>query len=95
MTHNLYVIIQDEKERGEIPALFLLHGGANESNQMRSARLQGNLYFALGRHTSLFVNTSGMLNYGGYGETMGYKPASTDTPLIRLDGTRKRMTAAL
>ena len=45
--------------------------------------------------TKLFVNTSGMLNYGGYGETMGYKPASTDTPLIRLDGTRKRMTAAL
>lgn len=43
----------------------------------------------------LFVNTSAMLDYGGYGEQYGYKPASKDTPTIYLDGTKKRMFARL
>ena len=43
----------------------------------------------------LFVNTSAALNYGGYGELASFKPACTDTPIIRLDGTRRRMTASL
>lgn len=43
----------------------------------------------------LFVNTGATLEYGGYGETNGYKPASLETPLIHLDGRRKRMTAIL
>lgn len=43
----------------------------------------------------LFVNTAAALDYGGYGELQGFKPASTDTPIIRLDGTRKRMAAIL
>jgi len=43
----------------------------------------------------LFVNTSAALNYGGYGELASFKPACTDTPIIRLDGTRRRMTATL
>lgn len=43
----------------------------------------------------LFINTGAMLDYGGYAEAQGYKPASIETPIIRLDGTRKRMTAAL
>lgn len=43
----------------------------------------------------LFVNTASALDYGGYGELQSYKPNSLDTPLIRLDGTRKRATAAL
>ena len=43
----------------------------------------------------LFVNTSSALEYGGYGEAQNFRPTSTDTPLIRLDGTRKRATAAL
>ncbi len=43
----------------------------------------------------LFVNTAAALEYGGYGELQGFKPASTDTPIIRLDGTRKRMAAIL
>ena len=45
--------------------------------------------------TKLFVNTSSTLDYGGYGETQGYKPTAKDTPLIRLDGTRKAMSASL
>jgi len=43
----------------------------------------------------LFVNTGSTLEYGGYGEMHGYKPASLDTPMIRLDGSYKRMTAVL
>lgn len=43
----------------------------------------------------LFVNTSAYLDYGGYGDRQGYKPTSTDTPVIYLDGERKRATATL
>lgn len=43
----------------------------------------------------LFINTGAALEYGGYAETQGLKPTSLETPVIRLDGTRKRMTAAL
>lgn len=43
----------------------------------------------------LFVNTGACLEYGGYGEMQEFKPASTDTPVIFLDGTIKRATATL
>lgn len=43
----------------------------------------------------LFINTASALEYGGYGELQSYKPNSLDTPIIHLDGTRKRATAAL
>jgi antirestriction protein ArdC len=43
----------------------------------------------------LFVNTGATLNYGGYGEAFEFKPASKDTPIIYLDGTKKRMKAEL
>lgn len=43
----------------------------------------------------LFVNTSAFLDYGGYGDRQGYKPGSTDTPTIYLDGHTKRMSAML
>ncbi len=45
--------------------------------------------------TKLFVNSSGNLNYGGYGEVMGCKPASVDKPVIHLCGNRKYATATL
>lgn len=41
----------------------------------------------------LFVQTSSFLKYGGYGERYGFKPASTDTPIIYIDGLKKKMTA--
>jgi len=43
----------------------------------------------------LFVNTSSMLNYGGYGEVFEMKPNATDTPKIYLSGVKKAMTAHL
>lgn len=43
----------------------------------------------------LFVNTSATLDYGGYGELASFKPACTDTPIIHLDGSRRRATATL
>ena len=43
----------------------------------------------------LFINTSSTLEYGGYGEVQSYKPNSTETPLIILDGSRRRMRAIL
>ena len=41
----------------------------------------------------LFVNAAACLNYGGYGETAGFKPASKLNPVIYLDGTRKYANA--
>lgn len=43
----------------------------------------------------LFINTGATLEYGGYAELKSYKPASTETPIIHLDGTRRRMSATL
>jgi predicted phosphodiesterase len=43
----------------------------------------------------LFVNTAAYLNYGGYGDTQGYSPASKDSPTIYLDGHKKHAKATL
>lgn len=43
----------------------------------------------------LFINTSAWLNYGGYGDKAGFKPASKKTPVIYLDGTKHDMWAQL
>ena len=43
----------------------------------------------------LFVNTGATLEYGGYGEVQNYKPASFETPIIVLDGSKRRMRAVL
>lgn len=41
------------------------------------------------RTTQLFVNSSAMLNYGGYGENKGYKPSTIACPEIILSGIIK------
>lgn len=43
----------------------------------------------------LFVNTAAALNYGGYGDKAGFKPASKVTPIIYLDGLKRDMWAKL
>jgi hypothetical protein len=43
----------------------------------------------------LFVNTSAMLNYGGYGDKAGFKPASKSSPVIYLNGHKRYMVAKL
>lgn len=43
----------------------------------------------------LFVNTAASLNYGGYGDRQGYKPASKRSPVIYLDGLKHDMWAKL
>lgn len=43
----------------------------------------------------LFVNTSAMLNYGGYGQVAGFKPASKSNPVIYLQGSKRGMGARL
>ena len=43
----------------------------------------------------LFINTSAMLEYGGYGEAFEFKPSSTDTPIIYLSGRERRFSARL
>jgi hypothetical protein len=45
--------------------------------------------------TKLFINTASALDYGGYGEEYEFKPNSKDTPIIYLDGTRKKADARL
>jgi predicted phosphodiesterase len=43
----------------------------------------------------LFVNTAASLNYGGYGDKQGFKPASKQSPVIYLDGRKHDMWAKL
>ena len=45
--------------------------------------------------TKLFVNTAANLEYGGYGEAGEFKPASKDTPVIYMRGSKKEMWAKL
>jgi len=43
----------------------------------------------------LYVNSAAKLNYGGYGDTGGFKPPCTDTPMILLNGEKKEMRAVV
>lgn len=43
--------------------------------------------------TKLFVNSAAKLQYGGYGDTGGFKPPCLDTPRIILSGEHKEMRA--
>ena len=43
----------------------------------------------------LFINTAAALNYGGYGDTQGFKPASKSTPTLFLDGRERKFWAKL
>jgi predicted phosphodiesterase len=43
----------------------------------------------------LFINTAAALDYGGYGDKQGYKPASKCSPVIYLDGRKRNMWAKL
>ena len=43
----------------------------------------------------LFVNTAAWLEYGGYGDKQGFKPASTINPTIILSSNRKSMRAVI
>lgn len=59
-------------------------------------------YYRTDQHNStyqivdkLFVNTSAMLNYGGYGEAYEFKPNSKECPVIYISGTKKEFKAKL
>lgn len=43
----------------------------------------------------LFVNTAASLDYGGYGDAAGFKPASKRAPVIFLNGHKRDMYAQL
>lgn len=43
----------------------------------------------------LFVNTAACLDYGGYGDKQGYKPASKSNPVIYLNGLKHEMWAKI
>lgn len=45
--------------------------------------------------TRLYCNTSAKLDFGGYGEVGGYKPACLDTPIIHLSGVKKEVRATI
>ena len=45
--------------------------------------------------TKLFVNTASALTYGGYGEAFEFKPNSTDTPTIYINGQKRAFKADL
>lgn len=50
---------------------------------------------SVGMVDKLFVNTAAALNYGGYGDRQGYKPASKASPVIYLSGLKHEMWAKL
>lgn len=50
---------------------------------------------AMTKAEHLFVNTAAWLDYGGYGDKQGYKPASIINPTILLNSKNKRMTAVI
>lgn len=43
----------------------------------------------------LFINTASMLDYGGYGDRQGFKPASKKSPILHLNGTYREMIAEI
>lgn len=43
----------------------------------------------------LFLNTAAYLDYGGYGDKAGFKPASKASPVIYLNGLKREMSAKL
>ena len=45
--------------------------------------------------TRLFVNTGAALGYGGYGQAQEFKPASTATPVVKLEAKHKHMSATM
>lgn len=45
----------------------------------------------VGMVTKVFVNTAAALNYGGYGDKQGFKPASTDNPAIKFNGSKRQV----
>lgn len=47
------------------------------------------------RADRLFINTGAALGFGGYGQMQEYKPSSTRTPVITLDGRGKDASATL
>ncbi len=49
----------------------------------------------VGQVDKLFVNCGSALNYGGYGDRQGYKPASKASPVIYLSGLKHEMWAKL
>ena len=50
---------------------------------------------SVGLVDKLFVNTAASLDYGGYGDAQGFKPASKCAPVIYLDGHKREMSAML
>ena len=50
---------------------------------------------SVGYCTKLFVNSAAKLQYGGYGDTGGYKVPCIDTPHILLSGEHKDMRAVI
>lgn len=46
---------------------------------------------AVGMVTKVFVNTAAALNYGGYGDKQGYKPSSTDNPVLKFSGSKRQI----
>lgn len=45
--------------------------------------------------SKLFVNTGAAMEYGGYGQSLEFKPASMSTPVIHLEAKCKRMSATM
>ena len=50
---------------------------------------------SVGYCTKLYVNCAAKLQYGGYGDTGGFKPPCIDTPRILLSGETKDMRAVI
>ena len=64
--------------------------GAFKTDTMRVNRSKKEIT----QHTQLFINTASLLNFGGYGERLGFKPSCKDVPLIQLIASPMRAMTA-
>lgn len=79
-----------------VDADIYIHSHTHMPMIMRQAFFRADPYnCAATRADRLFVNSGSALGYGGYGQAQEYKPSSTRTPVITLDGRRKDASATL
>lgn len=79
-----------------IDADIYIHSHTHQGAILKGARLKmDDRNSTIKEEECLFVNSAAQLKYGGYGEKLGFKPSSTQQPVIRLSGEKKAFEATL
>lgn len=77
---------------GIVDADIYVHSHTHMPGAFREAFYRVNMQnSSIAMVDKLFINTAATLDYGGYGETNSFKPASKECPVLTLSGTEKHM----